>query len=42
VYPDGHLAKVSDGMTKFQPEEQLLLYRHAGDRQVHTIQIRPK
>ncbi|MGD2251343.1 MAG: cellulase family glycosylhydrolase [Anaerolineales bacterium] len=42
VYPDGHLVKVSDGVTEFQPEEQLLLYRHAGDRQVHTIRLSPK
>jgi hypothetical protein len=41
-YPDGADVQVTDGTYEFQPENQILLYRHTADREIHTIRIRPK
>ncbi len=41
-YPDGVDVAVSDGIFEFQAEDQILVYRHTADRDVHTIRIRPR
>jgi hypothetical protein len=41
-YPRGYAVAVSDGAYEEKPDEQLLLYRHTTDREIHTIKIRPK
>jgi hypothetical protein len=41
-YPQGADVRVSDGEFELQPDAQLLLYRHAPDREIHTVGIRPR
>jgi hypothetical protein len=41
-YPRGYAVDVPDGTFEEKPDQQLLLYRHTPDREIHTIRIRPK
>ena len=41
-YPDGIEVAVSDGQFEHRAEDQILLYRHSAERDVHSIRIRPK
>jgi hypothetical protein len=41
-YPRGYAVELSDGSYEERPDEQLLLYRHTPNREIHTIRIRPK
>jgi hypothetical protein len=41
-YPRGYAVDVSDGTLEEKTDEQLLLYRHTPDREIHTVRIRPK
>jgi hypothetical protein len=40
-YPAGYRVEVSDGSFQQLPEEQLLVYRHDPEREVHRLRIRP-
>ena len=39
-YPHGCLVEVSDGTYELRQAEQSLIYRHTGEREVHTIRLR--
>ena len=41
-YPKGAGVAVSDGTYEWRAREQVLLYRHTADQDVHTVRIRPK
>jgi hypothetical protein len=39
-YPDGYRVKVSDGMYEMDRVDQVLIYRHSAERDVHSICVR--
>jgi hypothetical protein len=41
-YPQGYEVEVSDGTAERLPEEQTLRYRHAPERETHSLRIRPR
>ncbi len=41
-YPGGYKVEVSDGTVEIQYNQQLLIYRHSGQRNEHTLRVRPK
>ena len=41
-YPHGYNVMVSDGTFEVKADEQLLMYRHTLDQEIHTVRIRPK
>lgn len=41
-YPKGFEVDLSDGACEYQADEQILVYRHTGQRQTHYIKLVPK
>ncbi|MDO9129583.1 MAG: hypothetical protein Q7U34_06930, partial [Anaerolineales bacterium] len=41
-YPKGYRVEVTDGSYEVRSDEQILSYRHSLERELHTIQVKPK
>lgn len=41
-YPDGYQVRISDGVYQPGNEDQILIYQHSSEQEMHTIQIAPK